>query len=930
MTSRVFSYLKKATHVVVLASYLFHGVAPAIATKVRFDEDGYTLNVQSVTGKTNGSVWPGVEFTLTQKDGDTVRTLEHRTFSSMAFDEEEQENVSPLKDRKNRSLGFAYDLKGVGRIYVCWEGTLLLHNLHFRGTALNIQTTGAILANNLDGSRLNLEGRAISFAGGNNKISTLSMEFSESLGSRVAHVMQGTILVTHDFSLEGGILQNQGRLNALRSFECHDAHIINDDHITAEKLILKGGTLQNQGILKATVTAEGMDLVDNSGVMEGPWSVACNTFINTGSIKGTGQLKADILENYAFLGDAGSVFNIQKTAHNDGAITARKVTGHGTFTNHNTLETAVLDIPVFLNQQRENVPFKPQVKGESLSITKRVRQFISDKDSTIAVKRLVMEKRDGIERQVQNDGVIEGDQITLQGNVENKGKITTKNFAWQGSTFTTEDLHADHAQLNGKRFQNLGSFEALEGALLLHHLENQGDMILTLTAPSEVSRFTNKGGFTLNGTAKIRTLDNQKTGKIFLKKGSLLTWQLQNQGKMTLDGFVTVLKDGTLQFGEPAFFFDTSWQAPQRIKGPLSQGRHLSVGVLDSLKKIPETDLHIYGKSFNNTSDHVFSYPLHLIIETFKNTKTLKAPTLTVDAKTIDNAGRIEGENLKLHASQNGQNKGRIEASQHLDVVLPQINDWGILVSNGDLHFKTTERDFTWNEGEWLGVGRNLYLTFVGGHLTLNGNHALPGSAVFNAHNFTLQGELETAGDLEVQTQRDIEILAIGQNQVTQPALTDLEMYSLRPDLRRTYPEPYQYMRLRTEPYNEDVLSCMKSGGTLRLQGRNVNNTGGQITSNRLLSIIAREQLQNGTMVSHKVPHSTIINNYGALFYYLVTTHTGNGSFIFSHGPLSLNAGTTLMNNHGVIAALDSSMLKSGLETINRAGSILVAGDADF
>ncbi|KAB2832597.1 MAG: hypothetical protein F9K49_07875, partial [Caedimonadaceae bacterium] len=298
MTSRTFSYLKKATHVVVILSYLFHGCAPAFATRgMMRDEDGYTLSVQSLPSQMNGSVWPGVQLTLTQKDGEEVKTLEHRTFTSMPLDEEEQENVTLLKDWKNRSLGFSYDLKGVGRIYVCWEGSLLLHNLQFRDVALNIQTTGAILANNLDGSRLNLEGRAIAFGGENNKISTLSMSFGEGLesegqglegqrttdlGSRIAHVMPGTILVTHDLSVQGGILQNSGRLSALKSFEGIDTHVINDDHITAEGLTLKGGTLKNQGTLKAPVTAEGITLMDNSGVIEGSWSVSINSFINTG------------------------------------------------------------------------------------------------------------------------------------------------------------------------------------------------------------------------------------------------------------------------------------------------------------------------------------------------------------------------------------------------------------------------------------------------------------------------------------------------------------------------------------------------------------------------------------------------------------------------------------------------------------------------
>lgn len=1004
MTSCVFSYLKKATHVFVIASYLFHGVAPAFATRTffneveerqqkvssidvlrstilrerqreetirqeqkreeaydgrhqyftpraTFDEDGYTLKIQSVCGQINGSVWPGVQMTLIQKDGDWVKTLEHRTFSSMPLDEEEQENFAPLKDRKNRSLGFSYDLKGVGRIYVCWEGSLLLHNLHFRGTALNIQTTGAILANNLDGSRLNLEGRAIAFGGDHNKISTLSMGFSEGLqpagfGSRMAQIMPGTILVTHDLSVQGGILQNQGRLSAINSFECHDTHVINDDHINAEKFTLKGGTLQNQGTLKATLTAEGMDLVDNSGVMEGSWSAACNSFVNTGDIKGTGSLKTNVLENYGFLGDAGSVFNIQKTGHNDGAITARKVTGHGTFINHNVITTDVLDIPVFQNQQRENVPFKPFVKGDSLSITKRVRQFTSDKDSTIAVKRLVMETREGVERQVQNDGVIiEGDQITLQGNVENKGSITTKNFAWQGSTFKTEHLKADYAQLEGKRLQNLGNFKMQRGSLLLH--------------------------------------------------------QLQNQGDMNLDGFVTVLSDGRLKFGNPVFHVDT-WQSPQHIQGPLGQGVHLSVSTLDSLKKIPDSELHVYGKSFSNTSDHAFLHPLHLIVDTFKNTKTLRAPELSVMASTIENDGSITGNRLTLHASQNGQNKGRLEATHHLEVVLPFIDYLGSMVSKGDLFFKTTERDFTFDDSDpWLKVGRHLCMALFNGNLSVNTHLSFPGDTRFRASTFTLQGSVEAAGDLEVQTQGDINVVeeehriettedllnrlktlscnANGRIETTeynQTAVRDFikhlknyeeasiarvlrnQGYSDRPDIPYVLPSLEEVLDAQYYPWSEIVraieehlrqsptlshgkprsplhtitLSRMKSGDNLILSGQNVNNSGGEIQGESSLKVIARGDITHGsTYENERLEYRPYLDG-GALWFYSVPEIHGNGSAFISSGPLDLQAGNNILNNHSMVKVNGKAKLTlfSGGTTINKAGRFLSGDDADF
>ncbi|MGN6671450.1 MAG: DUF637 domain-containing protein, partial [Candidatus Nucleicultricaceae bacterium] len=497
----------------------------------------------------------------------------------------------------------------------------------------------------------------------------------------------------------------------------------------------------------------------------------------------------------------------------------------------------------------------------------------------------------------------------------------------------------------------------------------------------------NFGRLTLQGMAKVRILDNQKTGTVFLKKGSLVTRQLQNQGTMNLDGCVTVLNDGSLQFGEPAFFFDTSWQAPQRIKGPLSQGRHLSVVALDRLKKIPETKLHVYGKSFSNTRDHTFSHPLHLSVETFKNTKTLKAPTLTVDAKTIDNDGSITGNRVKLHASHKGQNSGTMKASQHLDVVLPQIDALGILVSDGDLRFKTTERDITWNEGEWLGVGRNLYLTFVGGHLTLNGNHALPGSAQFNVHNFTFKGDLETAGDLDVQTQGDIHVVEqdhrikttqdllehlktlscnandrLAPTEYNQAALRDFVKH-LGQDLQSHYisllydaghgdligvpktlstlfdagwyyPWKGEFVRffeyyLRTSklpPLHKITLSRMKSGGDLTLSGQNVNNSGGTIQGETSLTVSARGDITHGeTYTENRFKNAYINKDYGAFTYAIPEIH-GNDSFFSTPGQLTLEAGANITNNQGLMFGGAGVTSHSGGDTINKAGHILSGG----
>jgi adhesin HecA-like repeat protein len=1051
----------KIIHLLVLLSYVFHGCAPAFATRTSFEmgeerqkkvssldvlhsvmrkraqnealwhenkqapvrqeprsydashlgfrtqvksfEEGYTLKVQSLSSQMNGSVWPGVQLTLTQKNGDEVRTLENRTFSSktfnastfdsMTFDEEEQQNVLPFKDWKNRSLGFSYDLKGVGRIYVCWEGSLLLHNLHFRDVALNIQTTGAILANNLDGSTLNLEGRAIAFGGENNKISTLSMSFGEGLeseregleglGSRIAHVMPGTILVTHDLSVQGGILQNSGRLSALSSFKGIDTHVINDDHITAEALTLKGGTLKNQGTLKAPVTAEGLDLIDNSGVIEGPWSVSSNSFINTGSITGTGQLKADVLENYGLLGDTNSVFNIKKTASNHGYLKAGKVTGNSTFTNHHQLETEVLDVPVFLNQQRENVPFKPSVAGDSLTITKRVRQFTNDKGSTIAVKRLVMEKREESARKVKNDGVIEGDQITLQGSVENKGSIRTQNFAWQGDTFKTEELQADHIQLEGERLQNLGSFEALSGSLLLHHLENQGDMTLTLTTRSKVASLMNKGGLTLNGTSRIRTLINEKKAKLVLKDGTLITRQLHNHGAVTLDGFVTVLRDGRLQFGKPSVLFGT-WQVPEIIQGDLGLGVHLSSLKFDRLKKMPEAALHVYGKSFSNTSDRVFLHPLHILVEDFKNTSRLRAPELSVNAKTIENDGSITGSTLTLHATQVGQNSGRLEATERLDVDLPQIDSLGTLISKGDLVFKTANRSITLcDTHSWLHVGRNLYMTLLNGDLHVKDHHKFPGNVNFESDRFTLKGSVETFGNLGVQARGDINIEG-EQLEVVEPlTLMDLYkeaqrdpesyqkllqelspsdksqifQYSLQTmgsdDMRRHRPMNFdqllwffdrsrilgvigQYIHRLYPPYFSDGtqkpsshifnLSNLKSHGHLSLSAQNVNNTGGQVQGEQSLTIQALQNILNGSSYETKRRESTIYSSEGSLWHYPIPEVKGNGSFFSTSGPLTLQAGSNITNTHGWMFGGTGLRSRSGHDTINLAGHILSGG----
>ncbi|MBX9697074.1 MAG: hypothetical protein K2X53_03220 [Alphaproteobacteria bacterium] len=45
-------------------------------------------------------------------------------------------------------------------------------------------------------------------------------------------------------------------------------------------------------------------------------------------------------------------------------------------------------------------------------------------------------------------------------------------------------------------------------------------------------------------------------------------------------------------------------------------------------------------------SDRVFLHPPHIIVEVFKNTSRLRAPELSVNAKTIENGCSITGSTL--------------------------------------------------------------------------------------------------------------------------------------------------------------------------------------------------------------------------------------------------------------------------------------------
>ncbi|MBX9696794.1 MAG: hypothetical protein K2X53_01785, partial [Alphaproteobacteria bacterium] len=1125
MPSHIRILSPKLTHLFVLLSYLFQAVAPCFATHgTRLEDDCFSLGVKTATYQKGNYAYP--QITLTTRSGEESEATTITPFTPL----HKMSGMRALLDEQKRSLGFTYRAKNLGHLLICWDGSLLLHNLKVAAPNLRIETDGSILLNGISSGNTQLQGRDIYF-NGTNRFDALSLSFNDQGASRMAHVLPKSALITQELSLYSGLFLNDGQVSVGGKSLMHGSHLVNEgDFKTGTLQFDEKGTLKNKGSLKSTmITAPLLENLENYGPLLSDFDITCKRIINTGSIQGTGTMIADSFTNEGLMGDDALDVRVSKQGVNRGILKAKRIGGGGHFKNHHKLQVQELSVLEFTNQPDETLPVKATVEGESLHLTRHVRAFTNDRDATIDVSKLTMEKKERNPRVITNRGLIKGKDLTLLGTVSNTGEIEADDFTWEGDTFLNLDLDASKAHLKGDAFTNRGNLEIKSGFADVKKFVNTDTASLTLTPSSSLSDIHNEGTLHLQGGARIAELKNTKSGKVHLSQGaskatslnqehfeqesaynikqqednwiefsvrsrtphhrykdhrfvqiivnnesyceliseheidrkggrvrlkltnfslpkihegdsvkvcyqtpqidfdiftcnndgqmdvlgvplllmtlinntrslslkesSLLSLSVNNQGTLSLDGsgdhrFVALDNEGTLKFQVPVWLENASkWRNPGRIEGAF--GVHMPTESLNPLEKsalslLSKETLYLYGKNVTSTQDTEFNHKLSITAESFNNNHTIGAHEVKVDARTFNNNGTLKGRCVTVHATESGQNPGRLETSKRLDVDLPNIDWLGTMISNGDLFFKTANRPLTLNQS-WLNVGRDLHMELLNGALHVKSHLQFPGNVKVKADSFTLDGDLKAAGDINIQTQGNIELkakiyeikpvitpqdtLRFCYNNPTAyyELLRDLSpldeqqalMYFMQrvgssDDCRRLHIRSLSdaptwlhdsvinaiahHFSIKYPPYYSDgtpepstyehTLSKIASGGHLRLEGQNVNNWGGQIQGEQSLLVEAQQNITNGSSYKTERRETRIYNSRDMLWYYPVPEFKGNGSFMLSKGPLSLEAGRNIFNTHGLIVSFGDLATKSGLSTINKAGDIICAGNA--
>jgi adhesin HecA-like repeat protein len=1097
MPSHIRIATPKIIHMFVLLSYLFHAVAPALATSViGAQDDCFHMGVRTSVYQKGKYAYP--QITLTTRSGEESESLTITPFTPL----HKGLGMRALFDEQNRSLGFTYGSQTLGQMMICWDGSLLLNNLKVAVPHLRIETDGSILLKEVSGGNVQLQGRDIYF-NGTNRFDALSLSFNDQGAARMAHVLPKSALIAQELSLYSGLFLNDGEVSVSAQSFMHGSHLVNEgDFKTGTLQFDAGGTLKNKGTLKSTmITARFIDNLENYGPITSDFEITSKRIINTGSIQGTGTMRAESFINEGLMGDEATVVRVSQKGVNLGILKAHRIGGGGHFKNHHKLQVQELSVSDFTNQPDETLKETATVEGESLHLTRHVRTFTNDRDATIETKRLTMEKRERNPRVITNRGLINGKDVTLIGTVSNTGAIEANDFTWEGDTFLTHDLDATKARLKGDIVTNRGNLEIASGSMDVNEFVNMDTASIKLTESSTIHTLTNQKDLTLRGGAEISDLINGVTARLFIEEGRsgadkvarshfvkqpvqfkaqepddwisfrvnpsllgplntkkpveisingesyfvmvkqthldnsrgilklqlgnnfilpviqfmdcvelsyhsphmdfeivrvmnkgklqitnvplLLTYNLHNEkdltlknsslcslatenaGTMTLDGtgdhrLVDLENEGTLRFTVPVWLENASkWKKPGCIEG--AYGVHIPTESLNPLPKatlslLPRDTLYFYGKNVKSTKDTQFNHRLSITAETFNNNHTIGAPKVQVDAatfnnngtikvpethvnartthnsrtikkpkievntETFNNSGTLKGRYVTVHATESGQNPGRLEATRRLDLDLPQIDSLGIMISGRDLFFKTKDRTITLIEDQsWLNVGRDLHMDLGNGNFKVEAKHAFPGDVKVKANSFNLKGELEAAGDINIKAQGDIELKA-KTYEIKPPLSTqDLWLQALGHPIFNFNPEPPTY---------EYVLSKLTSGGALSLAGQNVNNFGGQVYGAQSLRVDARNNSTNGTRVEIMRSESRIGHANGGLFHYKVPEAKGIGTYFATLGPLSLTAGFAFQNIHGTLFAGDTLSITGPHFMTNMAGQIISVGDA--
>lgn len=433
------------------------------------------------------------------------------------------------------------------------------------------------------------------------------------------------------------LLQNEGQLTATKQLDIQAAQVVNRGSLTSHgEAKLRSNSLQQQGML----------------LSEGTNTVVAGNLSNSGEISGSSlNVQGDTIDNSGRLLSAS-----------DALITANSLQQRGTLSASSKNQ---LNVTGALNNSGEISGGSLNVQGDTIDNSGRL---LSAGDALITASHVrqrgilsaTNRNQLNVASELNNSGELSGSSLAIHsGSLLNSGSL----LGSQEADITSGSLQQDgtlssqgRVQLNAAdRLSNSGELSAGRLDINSGALTNKGKVISSGDTTLTAKRLDQDGALSVQGNATLNLADAlSNSGNIVSQQLQIDTTALKNSGEMVSNGDAVVNADTLQQNGSITARGDAQMTARGWLE---NQGAISSQNAL-----------------ILNSAE-------------LRNSGSLTAPELTLNAAQLSNGGLLQGNRLlSIRATQlDNLAAGTICSDNDFTLGLPQLSNSGLITSGKTL-----------------------------------------------------------------------------------------------------------------------------------------------------------------------------------------------------------------------------------------------------
>ncbi|WP_223813780.1 MULTISPECIES: hemagglutinin repeat-containing protein [unclassified Pantoea] len=434
------------------------------------------------------------------------------------------------------------------------------------------------------------------------------------------------------------LLQNEGQLTATKQLDIQAAQVVNRGSLTSHgEAKLRSNSLQQQGML----LSEGTNTV-----------VVAGNLSNSGEISGSSlNVQGDTIDN------SGRLLSAR-----DALITANTLQQRGTLSASSKNQ---LNVTGALNNSGEISGGSLNVQGDTIDNSGRL---LSAGDALITASHVrqrgilsaTNRNQLNVASELNNSGELSGSSLAIHsGSLLNSGSL----LGSQEADITSGSLQQDgtlssqgRVQLNvADQLNNSGELSAGRLDINSGALTNKGKVISSGDTTLTAKRLDQDGALSVQGNATLNLADAlSNSGNIVSQRLQIDTTALKNSGEMVSNGDAMVNADTLQQNGSITARGDAQMTARGWLE---NQGAISSQNAL-----------------ILNSAE-------------LRNSGSLTAPELTLNAAQLSNGGLLQGNRLlSIRATQlDNLAAGTISSDNDFTLGLPQFSNSGLITSGKTL-----------------------------------------------------------------------------------------------------------------------------------------------------------------------------------------------------------------------------------------------------